>query len=475
MSSSTTHDSLAIRLQNVSKIYKLHASQGDQFIDVLGLQRFGIKTKKKPKEFPALSNISLDVPRGNRIAILGRNGAGKTTLLKLICGNFSPTSGEVEVNGTVQALMSLGLGFHPEYTGRENAQGSLQYNGLNRDEYQSAMDSIVDFCELGDFLDQPLKTYSLGMQARLMFAAATAIRPDILIVDEVLGAGDAYFLTKSKQRVQALIDSGCTMLLVSHSMQQVLEMCDRAVWIDRGEIVLAGKSIEVVKEYEKFVNQPIKSAAKAKSANNVVTAEQLAETEKLMKPNPAPSWHAQEPYFKPHGAKVQLKFPPFSIDDDLFRFLTPDGLSRWEKFSDLKFVGSTIVTSRGETNKIFSLEPVKFCFLVQAKAICVRSVRFGFAAYNIAGESVIRILSQPVSIDLEDDAIKEIGVNFNPLQLGPGSYTYSLSIIEATSMEHAASAELYDVVNRSMQFDVEVPAHAAVLSSLFFHSAEWEV
>jgi lipopolysaccharide transport system ATP-binding protein len=122
---------LAIRLKNVSKIYRLHGSQGDQLIDVLGLQRFGFKTKTQAKEFAALSNISLEVPRGHRIGIVGRNGAGKTTLLKLICGNFAPTDGEVEVNGGVQALMNIGLGFHPEYTGRENVEASLQYNGLS--------------------------------------------------------------------------------------------------------------------------------------------------------------------------------------------------------------------------------------------------------------------------------------------------------------------------------------------------------
>ncbi len=257
MSSSTTHESLALSLQSVSKIYRLHGSQSDQLIDVLGLERFGFKTKTQTKEFAALSDISLDVPRGHRIGIIGRNGAGKTTLLKLICGNFAPTAGEIKVNGTVQALMSMGLGFHPESTGRENVESSLQYNGLVRDAYRQAMEGIIEFCELGDYLDQPFKTYSLGMQARLMFAAATAIRPDILIVDEVLGAGDAYFVAKSKRRVEKLINSGCTMLLVSHSMQQVLELCDEAIWLDGGRVRMRGEAFLVVKAYEEYVHGPI--------------------------------------------------------------------------------------------------------------------------------------------------------------------------------------------------------------------------
>src|SRR5579883_2709427 len=150
MSSSTTSEPLAIRLQNVSKIYKLYGSQNDQLIDVLKLQRFGLKTKTPSKEFSALHDISLNVPRGHRIGIIGANGAGKSTLLKLICGNFAPTSGELEVNGTVQALMSMGLGFHPDYTGRENVESSLQYNGLPPDKYQAAMKEVAEFCELGD-------------------------------------------------------------------------------------------------------------------------------------------------------------------------------------------------------------------------------------------------------------------------------------------------------------------------------------
>ena len=161
----------AIRLVNVGKTYKLHGSQRDQLIDVLGLRRFGLKPRIEPKEFVALDQINLEVHRGQRIGIVGRNGAGKTTLLKLLCGNFAPTNGNVEVNGEVQALMNVGLGFHPEYTGRENVEASLQYNGLDTSEYEAAMDSIIDFCELGEFFDQPFKTYSLGMQARLMFAS----------------------------------------------------------------------------------------------------------------------------------------------------------------------------------------------------------------------------------------------------------------------------------------------------------------
>jgi lipopolysaccharide transport system ATP-binding protein len=148
----------AIRLDRVSKTYRLFGSQRQQLMEVLGLHRLGLGQPGQFKEFSALREVSIDVPRGARLGIVGRNGAGKTTLLKLVCGNFAPSGGTLEVNGGVQALMGAGIGFHPEYTGRENARASLQYNGLGRSEYDAALADILDFCELGDFIDQPFKT-----------------------------------------------------------------------------------------------------------------------------------------------------------------------------------------------------------------------------------------------------------------------------------------------------------------------------
>ena len=239
----------AIVFEAVTKRYRLGGGARETLLDAFGLSRF-ISRKKEVKEFLALDDVSFRLERGRRMGLIGRNGAGKTTLLKLISGNFRPSEGRVDVSGTVQALMTLGQGFHPDYTGRENIEASLHYNGLSSRESDDALEDVVEFCELGPFLDQPFKTYSSGMQARLMFATATAIRPDILIIDEVMGAGDAYFLAKSKQRVDKIIANGCTLLLVSHSMQQVLELCDEAIWLDGGRVTLAGPAFNVVKSYE---------------------------------------------------------------------------------------------------------------------------------------------------------------------------------------------------------------------------------
>lgn len=484
MSSSTMREPLAIRLQNVSKIYKLHGSQSDQLIDVLGLQRFGLKTKTPSKEFAALSDISLDVPRGHRIGIVGRNGAGKTTLLKLICGNFSPTSGEVEVNGTVQALMNVGLGFHPEYTGRENVEASLQYNGLAREEYQRAMEGIVEFCELGDFLEQPFKTYSLGMQARLMFAAATAIRPDILIVDEVLGAGDAYFVAKSKSRVEKLISSGCTMLLVSHSMQQVLELCDEAIWLDQGRIRMRGEAFLVVKAYEENLYGPINAISQSGPSSCTALPSVLldkTETDLVVgvSNNPKPlvrsvdeifDLRLQEPRFWPHIENPV--FPVVTTPNEL-KFLAPGGASRWDASEGLKISGFTIVTEQSETNTLVVMRPAKFLINVTAESDGDYECRYGIVFFDHLGSCVARIISPLDSFNLLKNEMHQVAMILNPNQLGPGEYVLSVSVHKFGALEVFNSTPRYDLINRGFKVKVEMPDSLAVTSANFYHTAEW--
>lgn len=248
-------ETLAVKLSGVGKLYKVFANRRDRLMDALGLAWILPPKPGTVREFWSLRDVDLDVPTGARIGIIGRNGAGKSTLLKLITGNIAPTEGSIDVHGTVQALFEAGAGFHPEFTGLENIKASLTYQGLSPQQIDAAIADIADFTELEQFLKQPLKTYSLGMQARLAFATATSVRPNILIVDEVLGAGDAYFATKSTARMRRLVEeSGATVLLVSHALDQVQRYCDECIWLERGRVVQRGPTVDIIGAYEAFIH-----------------------------------------------------------------------------------------------------------------------------------------------------------------------------------------------------------------------------
>jgi ABC-type polysaccharide/polyol phosphate transport system ATPase subunit len=246
-------DGPAIVLTGVGKRYTLFPSRVDGLLDAIGLSWLVPHRRRRYQRFWALRDINLSLPRGARVGIIGRNGAGKSTLLKLITGNVEPTEGTVTVHGEVQALLQTGSGMHPDFTGYENIRAALTYQGLTAAEIADAVADIEEFTELGPFLSQPFKAYSTGMQARLAFATATKVNPDILIIDEVLGVGDGYFLAKSAERMRRLIDSGASVLLVSHAMDQIVRFCEQVLWIDRGQVVAQGDALDVVKEYERYL------------------------------------------------------------------------------------------------------------------------------------------------------------------------------------------------------------------------------
>lgn len=257
---------IAIQLQGVGKMYKMFPSRFDNFLDALNLSWMSTRRKNAAREFWALRGVNLEVKAGSRLGIIGRNGAGKSTLLKLITQNKAPTEGTIRINGQVQALLEAGAGFHPEFTGYENIRASLIYQGLEPRNIQKAIEDIEEFTELGQFLSQPFKTYSAGMQARLTFATATTLNPDILIVDEILGAGDAYFAGKSLERMKDLVEnSGATVLIVSHSLNDILQYCTDCIWLERGRIVQSGPALEIVKAYEQFIHILDERRLKAKN------------------------------------------------------------------------------------------------------------------------------------------------------------------------------------------------------------------
>lgn len=204
------------------------------------------------RDFHALHDVSFEVRRGEAVGIVGRNGAGKSTLLQMIAGTLQPTSGTIEVHGRVAALLELGAGFNPEFTGRENVFLSGAVLGLSRTEMEARFDSVAAFADIGEFIEQPVKTYSSGMMMRLAFAVNTCVDPEILIVDEALSVGDAPFQAKCFRRLRQLIDQGVSLLFVSHDLGTVRTVCSRALWLKHGRPEMWGEAKEVAREYEKF-------------------------------------------------------------------------------------------------------------------------------------------------------------------------------------------------------------------------------
>ena len=210
-----------------------------------------LRGKIKYEEFWALKNVSFEVERGEVVGIIGHNGAGKSTILKVISGILKPTEGSVTSHGNIVPMLELGSGFDMDLTGHENVFLNGAILGYSEEFLQSKYDEIVDFSELGQFIEVPIRNYSSGMLARLAFSIATVVNPEILIVDEILSVGDADFQEKSRKRMMELMSGGTTVLFVSHSLQQIREMCDRVVWLEHGEVQMVGETTEICDQYEK--------------------------------------------------------------------------------------------------------------------------------------------------------------------------------------------------------------------------------
>ena len=248
---------IAVSVRTLTKLYKLYSRPIDRLKETL---HFPSQTPYS-QDFNALKDLSFTVKCGETVGILGKNGAGKSTLLKIITGVLSQTSGTIQVNGIVSALLELGAGFNPEYTGLENIYLNGAMMGMTRDMMDAKLDQVIAFADIGDFIYQPVKTYSSGMFARLAFSVAISIEPDILIVDEALSVGDTRFQIKCMDHMKSLMEKGTTVLFVSHDINAVRRFCQRCIWIDHGEIILDGDANRVADAYSDFLKRDSVSAA----------------------------------------------------------------------------------------------------------------------------------------------------------------------------------------------------------------------
>lgn len=270
-----------IKVNSLSKVYKIYNKPIDRLKESVNIKGKGYHTS-----FHALNNVSFSINRGETVGIIGKNGSGKSTLLKVLAGVLSPSSGDIQIKGKVSAILELGAGFNVEYSGIENIYLNGTILGKTKAEMDNKLNDILEFADIGDFIYQPVKTYSSGMFARLAFAVAINVDPDILIVDEALAVGDMKFQTKCFSKFEELKSRGVTILFVGHDISSIRKFCDRTMWINHGELLLFGDTLAVTAEYMEFMNteKDITSSMDVDKENTITKADAVTDTDDIAKP-----------------------------------------------------------------------------------------------------------------------------------------------------------------------------------------------
>jgi ABC-type polysaccharide/polyol phosphate transport system ATPase subunit len=273
---------IAVRAAELSKQYDIYARPVDRLIEM-------VTGRPRHTVFPALQDVSFEVERGETVGIIGQNGAGKSTLLKLLCNVTRPTSGSLEAHGTIASILELGTGFHPDFSGRDNAALNAAILGLTPAEIRRRLPDILEFSELGTFLDRPVKTYSSGMYMRLAFSVAANVDPDILVIDEALAVGDGHFQKKCIDKIRQFQEQRKTILFCSHALYYITAICRRTLWLDHGSVMRWGPSVDVVHDYETFLLQrdrshPAEGHAEPERAPSPVRIRELSISDRAGRP-----------------------------------------------------------------------------------------------------------------------------------------------------------------------------------------------
>lgn len=355
----------AIQVKNLSKCFHIYEQPRHRLLQLFSSAIggiFNVKSKSYYREYWALKDISLSIPRGQTVGIIGRNGSGKSTLLQIICGTLAPTDGAVETSGRVAALLELGSGFNPEFSGRENVYLNGSILGLSKEEVDRRFDAIVKFADIGEYIDQPVKTYSSGMSVRLAFAVAINVDPEILIVDEALSVGDELFQRKCFSRIEEIRNKGATILFVSHSGGTIIELCDRAILIDAGDMLADGSPKEVVGKYQKLLYA-------AEDSRN--------EIRELIKGRVGPLFIAQE----------DTRAEKVSSVDSFDPGLTPTSTISYE-VRGAEIYNASIYNLRGDrVNNISRGEAYFYRYTVDFSA-AAELVRFGMLIKTVSGNEI---------------------------------------------------------------------------------------
>ncbi|XXF80648.1 ABC transporter ATP-binding protein [Myxococcaceae bacterium GXIMD 01537] len=418
----------AIVIENVVKSFRMSTIRREYTTFKSELVRWlrGSNKKQQPARLiEALRGIDLRIPKGHTVGILGRNGSGKSTLLKLITGIYGPTSGTIHVNGRISALLDLGAGFHPDFSGRENILINGIILGMSRAEVRARMDDIIAFSELGDFIDEPVRTYSSGMYARLAFSVATHVDPEILIVDEILAVGDQHFAKKSMEKMMDFKRQGKTIVIVTHDLGTVERWCDLAVWIDAGRVRRVGTPAVVAEEYKRAV-------AIAEERSAALGPAALAQDGGALPQVHGPSVAVQEQALTPRtGPQVspQQRWGTFEVEVVRARFLHPSG---------------------EEAQGVDTEQPLD----ISIEYACQRTVSdvgFGIALFDGAGRLVYGTNTIVESVPLPSPlpATGSLRLSLKRLGLLPGTYSLDICAHRASGQEYDYHRGLYKLTVQS--------------------------
>ena len=429
-------DRAAIRLHGVAKTFSIYERPHHRLLAAL----FGTRWRTWHRDFHALSRIDLEIRRGETLGIIGRNGSGKSTLLQIICGILTPSEGTVEANGRIAALLELGAGFNPEFTGRENVYLNGAVLGLTREEVEARFDAIVAFADVGPFMDQPVKTFSSGMFIRLAFAVAIHVDPEILVIDEALAVGDEAFQRKCYARIQRIRENGATVLFVSHSAGTVAELCDRVVLLDAGELIALGAPKPVISRYHRLLYAPA-SEAPAIRAQMLAEFARAGEDHASASPaahlpaSPASEESGGDGFFDPTLVPGTLRYAAQGahIEDAAIR--TDDG----RVVNVLRAGRHYVYSYRARFDRTVSL--VRFGMMIRT----VSGLELGGAASAVHGQG----------LDLVD-AGSEVSVRFRfRCQLAAGTYFLNAGVLGRLAEEELFLGRLVDAAMFRVMPDAE--------------------